>query len=215
MKIEATGKTVDVAIENALKKSGLTIDQVETEVVSQGGFLKQCKVVVTKKLTEGEQVKKFLETVLEKMGFSKTVVEMTEDKETIFINLVGTESGVIGYRGEVLDALQYLSSLTLNSKKSFKRIVLDSEGYREKREKTLIQLAKNLEQKVKRTGKAVKLEPMNPYERRIIHTALQDSKYVSTESDGVMNNRHVVISPKLTNNILNAPSNGRKNLNFV
>ena len=215
MKIEATGKTVDVAVENALKKCGLTIDQVNVEVLSHGGFLKQCKVVVTKKLTEGEQVKQFLENVLEKMGFTKTVVEMTEDKETINVNLVGTESGVIGYRGEVLDALQYLSSLVLNSKKSFKRIVLDSEGYREKREKTLIQLAKNLEQKVKRTGKAVKLEPMNPYERRIIHTALQDSKYVSTESDGVMNNRHVVISPKLTNNILNAPSNGRKNLNFV
>jgi spoIIIJ-associated protein len=215
MKIEATGKTVDVAIENALKKSGLTIDQVETEVISEGGFLKQCKVAITKKLTEGEQVKQFLENVLEKMGFTKTVVEMNEDKDTIYVNLVGTESGVIGYRGEVLDALQYLSSLALNSKKCFKRIVLDSEGYREKREKTLIQLAKNLEQKVKRTGKAVKLEPMNPYERRIIHTTLQDSKYVSTESDGVMNNRHVVISPKLTNNILNAPSNGRKNLNFV
>ena len=215
MKIEATGKTVDVAIENALKKSGLTIDQVETEVLCEGGFLKQCKVVITKKATEGERVKQFLETVLEKMGFTKTVVEMTEDKETVYINLVGTDSGVIGYRGEVLDALQYLSSLTLNSKKCYKRIVLDCEGYREKREKTLIQLAKNLEQKVKRTGKAVKLEPMNPYERRIIHTTLQDSKYVSTESDGVMNNRHVVISPKLTNNILNAPSNGRKNLNFV
>ena len=146
MKIEATGKTVDVAIENALKKSGLTIDQVETEVVSQGGFLKQCKVVVTKKLTEGEQAKQFLENVLEKMGFIKTVVEMTEDKDNVYINLVGTESGVIGYRGEVLDALQYLTSLVLNSKKSFKRIVLDCEGYREKREKTLIQLAKNLEQ---------------------------------------------------------------------
>lgn len=215
MKIEATGKTMDAAIENALKKSGLTIDQVQTEIISEGGFLKPWKVAVTKRLTEGEKVKQFLENVLEKMGFNKTVVEMTEDADTVNVNLIGTESGVIGYRGEVLDALQYLCSLVLNTNKSFKRVVLDSEGYRAKREQTLTKLAKNLEQKVKRTGKAVKLEPMNPYERRIIHTTLQDSKYVSTESDGVMNNRHVVISPKLTNDILNAPTNGRKSLNFV
>ena len=196
MKIEATGKTVDAAIENALKKCELTIDQVDVEVISQGGFLKQCKVAVTKKITEGEQVKQFLENVLEKMGFTKTVVEMTEDKETVYINLVGTESGVIGYRGEVLDALQYLSSLVLNGKKNFKRIVLDSEGYREKREKTLIQLAKNLEQKVKRTGKAVKLEPMNPYERRIIHSSLQSNENVTTFSIGEEPYRKLVIAPK-------------------
>ncbi|MCM1042690.1 MAG: protein jag [Corallococcus sp.] len=216
-KIEATGKTVDAAVENALKKAGLTREEADVEIISEGGFLKQSKVAVSKKQTDGEKVKEFLENVLEKMHFDSYFVEMKETDDTIAIELVGDGSGkVIGYRGEVLDSLQYLSSLILNnSGDKFKRIVLDSEGYRAKREKTLIQLAKNLEQKVKRTGKAAKLEPMNPYERRIIHTALQDSKYVSTESDGVMNNRHVVISPKLSNDILNAPTVNRKSMNFV
>ena len=91
---------------------------------------------------------------------------------------------------------------------------MDSQGYRRKREESLTKLAKSLEQKVRRSGKAFKLEPMNPYERRIIHTALQDSKYVSTESEGTANGRHVIVSPKLVGDILNAPVN-RKSLNFV
>ena len=125
-------------------------------------------------------------------------------------------SGAIGYRGEVLDALQYLCSLLLNGKNDgFKRVVIDTENYRAKREKTLQRLALNLEQKVKRTGQPVKLEPMNPYERRIIHTALQNSKHVSTESQGNGSGRHVVISPKLQSNVLNSPNAPRKTLNFV
>ncbi|MGN1066562.1 MAG: R3H domain-containing nucleic acid-binding protein, partial [Candidatus Fimimonas sp.] len=113
--------------------------------------------------------------------------------------------------------LQYLSSLLLNGKNSsFRRVVLDTDGgYRAKREKTLQRLALNLEQKVKRTGKVAKLEPMNPYERRIIHTTLQNSKYVTTESEGQGNARHVVISPKGQSDVLNAPNAPRKTLNFV
>lgn len=216
MKTEATGKTVEAAVENALKQMNLTREEVDVEVLSEGGFLKPCKIAVSKKLTAGEKVREFLETVLEKMHIGDYVVEMMEDDEKISVNLIGTDSGsVIGYRGEVLDSLQYLCSLLVNDGTAFKRVVLDSEGYREKREKTLVQLAKNLEQKVKRTNKAVKLEPMNPYERRIIHTALQNSPYVSTESEGVMNNRHVVISPKISGDILNAPGKARKSFNFV
>ncbi|MCM1395779.1 MAG: hypothetical protein NC132_06735, partial [Corallococcus sp.] len=125
-------------------------------------------------------------------------------------------SAAIGYRGEVLDSLQYLCSLLLNSKeKNYKHVVLDAEGYRAKREKTLQRLAENLEQKVKRTGQATKLEPMNPYERRIIHTALQGSKYVTTESEGQGNARHVVIRPIGRDDILNSPNAPRKTLNFV
>ena len=104
----------------------------------------------------------------------------------------------------------------LNEKSSgFKRVILDCEGYRQKREKTLKKLAGNIEQKVKRTGVAVSLEPMNPYERRIIHTALQNSKYVTTESEGQGVNRHIVVSPKQQSNILNAVNAPRKTLNFV
>ena len=94
-------------------------------------------------------------------------------------------------------------------------MVIDTAGYREKREKSLRRLASNLEAKVKRTGRAVKLEPMNPYERRIIHTALQNSSYVTTESEGQGGGRHVVVSPKEKSNILNAPNAPRRTLNFV
>ena len=106
--------------------------------------------------------------------------------------------------------------MQLNGKESvFKRVTLDAEGYRAKREKTLQRLALNLEQKVKRTGNAAKLEPMNPYERRVIHTTLQNSKYVTTQSEGQGTARHVVISPLQQNDILNSPNAPRKTLNFV
>lgn len=161
-------------------------------------------------------VKEFLQTVLTKMGFDCTVTASMQDGG-ILLNISGKDtSSAIGYRGEVLDALQYLCSLELGGKENkHKRVTLDAEGYRAKREKALQKLANNLEQKVKRTGKAVNLEPMNPYERRIIHTALQNSKYVSTESEGQGNTRHVVISPKGQSDILNAPNAPRKTLNFV
>lgn len=208
---------MEAAIENALKKLDLTRDQVDVEVLSEGGFLKPCKVAVSKKMTDGEKVQNFIETLFEKMHFDECVVQIEEKSDVVNVNVVTTDQGsVIGYRGEVLDAIQYLTTLVMGTEdKSFKRVVVDCEGYRAKREKTLVQLAKNLEQKVKRTGRPAKLEPMNPYERRIIHTALQDSKYVSTESEGVMNNRHVVVSPKLSGDILNAPTGSRKTLNFV
>ncbi len=217
-KTEATGKTFDAAVEKALKELGLSREDVEVKVLQEGGFLKQFKVEVSQKPSDGEKVRIFLENVLEKMHFDKYIVEMKENDELIEVDLVGTDKGsVIGYRGEVLDALQYLSSLMVCSKggDGYKRVLLDSEGYRAKREKTLQQLAKNLEQKVKRTGQPVKLEPMNPYERRIIHTTLQNSKFVSTESEGAANQRCVVVSPKLQSDILNAPTASRKSLNFV
>lgn len=167
--------------------------------------------------TEAQKIKEFLETVLQKMHVGEFAVEATCEEDAILLNISGSDCNVvIGYHGETLDALQYLCSLMLNGKNNgFKRVVLDTEGYRQKREKTLQRLASNLEQKVKRTGKAAKLEPMNPYERRIIHTALQNSKFVTTESEGQGNARHVVVNPKEQNNVLNAPNAPRKTLNFV
>lgn len=163
-----------------------------------------------------QRVTDFLQNVLEKMGLN-CQLEAAELDGTLQINVVGEDaSAVIGYRGETLDALQYLCSLMHNGEGGgIKRVVLDAENYRSKREKALQRLASNLEQKVKRTGKAAVLEPMNPYERRVIHTSLQGSKYVTTQSEGEGLGRHVVISPVAKNDILNSPSAPRKTLNFV
>lgn len=105
---------------------------------------------------------------------------------------------IIGYRGETLDALQYLVSLVINKNhnKEYKRIILDAEHYREKREATLVRVAHKTANKVIKSKKSFKLEPMNPYERRIIHSALQDSKYVTTYSEGEEPRRRVVIDVK-------------------
>ena len=167
-------------------------------------------------VSESQKIQDFLQTVLIKMGLS-CQVEVSEVEDTIALNIVGDDaSNVIGYRGETLDALQYLCSLILNDGHAgFKRVNIDTEGYRAKREKALQKLARNLEAKVKRTGNSHKLEPMNPYERRIIHTTLQNSQYVTTQSEGQGSSRHVVITPIQQNNILNSPTAPRKTLNFV
>ena len=166
--------------------------------------------------TEPQRIQEFLQTVLSKMGLD-CAVEAVENDDAVALIITGSDASVaIGYRGETLDALQYLCSLQLNGKNSgFRRVTLDAEGYRAKREKTLQRLATNLEQKVKRTGREAKLEPMNPYERRVIHTTLQNSKYVTTQSEGQGSSRHVVISPIQQNDILNSPNAPRKTLNFV
>lgn len=163
------------------------------------------------------QIKEFLENVLAKMDLANCCIEVSVNGESVLLNITGDDAAhTIGYRGETLDALQYLCNLLLNSDESgIKRITLDAENYRAKREKILRRLAGNIEQKVKRTGKEVSLEPMNPYERRIIHTALQSSKYVTTQSEGQGNARHVVITPLNQSDILNAPNAPRKTLNFV
>lgn len=163
------------------------------------------------------KIKEFLENVLAKMELNVGIAQVETNGDTLLINIEGEDAHhAIGYRGETLDALQYLCNLLLNASESgFKRVTLDAENYRAKREKILQRLAGNIEQKVKRTGREVSLEPMNPYERRIIHTSLQASKYVTTQSEGQGVNRHVVISPINQSNILNAPNAPRKTLNFV
>ena len=318
--IEATGKKIDDAINAGLKELGVTLSEVNVEILEQGGFFRKAKVRLTveddedlfvKKPVEKEAVAKpaakpekpavktekpavkpepkpvakqdkpaakpevkaavkpepkkenkpepkpaaqkfekrqsadtrpapikpetakpeapvrpvdpeqvklatdYLEKVLSLMNVTAEL-KVDTSHGSIDIDIVSDDSSVIGHRGEVLDALQYLSSLMLSEHGSgFRRVTVDAEGYRGKREKTLQRLAQNLEQKVKRTGKPVNLEPMNPYERRIIHTTLQNSKYVTTESDGQGNQRHVVIRPVSQSNVLNSPNAPRKTLNFV
>ena len=124
------------------------------------------------------------------------------NEEEVYVNMDGDDMGtLIGKRGQTLDSLQYLVSLVVNKKSAdYIRIKLDTENYRERRKETLENLAKNIAYKVSRTKRPVSLEPMNPYERRIIHSALQNDKYVTTKSEGEEPYRHVVVIMKNRNN---------------
>ena len=205
-KLEFTGKTVDDALTNALVKLETTSDNIEYEVVEKGssGILgifnsKPAKILAWKKLTMEDSVKKFLNEVFNAMELQVTIeMSVNEENDTIDINLVGGDMGVlIGKRGQTLDSLQYLVSLVANKEsEKYYRVKLDTENYRERRKATLESLAKNIAYKVKRTRKSVSLEPMNPYERRIIHSALQNDKYVATKSEGEEPFRHVVVFMK-------------------
>ena len=203
--IEMTGKTIDEALENALNELKLTKDRVDVEIIDEGnkGFLnligvKPAKIRVSVKRNAVEEAKTFLEEVLSSLGV-EAKLEATEENDNIFINISGDKMGlVIGYRGETLDSLQYLVSLVVNKDHSeaYKRVTLDTENYRKKREETLIKVAEKTAYKVKKTGRPYKLEPMNPYERRIIHSALQDYSEISTYSEGEEPYRRIVISMK-------------------
>lgn len=144
-------------------------------------------------------VEKFLKDVFGAMGMEVTVniTQNPQDRE-MNITLDGADMGVlIGKRGQTLDSLQYLSSLVVNKNtEEYIRVKVDTENYRERRKATLENLAKNIAQKVKRTRKPVSLEPMNPYERRVIHSALQNDKYVCTHSEGEEPYRRVVVTLK-------------------
>ena len=146
---------------------------------------------------EKEKARKFLRDVLESMDI-KAEMRIKDTSEGIYINLAGPKMGVIiGRRGQTLDSLQYLVSLVVNKDKerdSFVKIILDTEDYRKKREETLQRLAKRLAERVQKTGKKVELEPMNPYERRIIHSTLQEYGDITTFSEGEEPYRKVIIS---------------------
>ena len=200
--IEVTGKTVEEAITAALIKMETTSDKIEYEVIEKGsgGILgigsKTAKIRVRKKCSVTDTVAEFLEKVFEAMDLSvKMEVEVNEEDKLVSVNLSGTEMGVlIGKRGQTLDSLQYLVSLVINKQKeSYYRVKIDTENYRERRKETLENLAKNIAYKVKRTKRPVSLEPMNPYERRVIHSSLQNDKYVTTKSEGEEPYRRVVI----------------------
>ena len=205
-KIEVTGKTVEEALTNALLKLETTSDKVEYEVLEKGssGILgifnsKPAKILIWKKATMEDNVRDFLNDIFGAMKMEvKIDITIDNEEDTVNINLSGEDMGVlIGKRGQTLDSLQYLLSLVANkeSEKYF-RVKLDTENYRERRKETLESLAKNIAYRVKRTRKPVSLEPMNPYERRIIHSTLQNHKYVSTKSEGEEPFRHVVVFMK-------------------
>lgn len=196
-KLEVSAKTVDAAVKKGLEKLGLKQEDAEWEVVQEPGFLRKCQILIWQKPTQIVLAKEYAEKLLQLMGFEYSV-EATETDNEILLELTGENAGdIIGRRGDVLDAFQYmLNVLTKNFDEEFKRVTVDTENYRAKRTETLVKLARNLEKKVKRTAKPVQLEYMNPFERRTIHTALQDSLFVFTASEGEEPRRYVVIKPK-------------------
>lgn len=142
-----------------------------------------------------KRIKTFLNDLFQAMEMEVTVTVNFDDPECVNVELQGDNMGVlIGKRGQTLDSIQYLTSLVVNkSKNKYVRIKIDTEDYRNRRKVTLESLAKNIAYKVKRSRRPVSLEPMNPYERRIIHSALQHDKFVSTKSEGEEPFRHVVV----------------------
>lgn len=203
--IQVSAKTVNDAITEACQKLLVTSDKLEYEVVEEGsaGFLgigsKPAVIRAKVKNSVADNAKQFLNDVFDAMKLTVAVdVKYDELDNSMDIDLSGDEMGVlIGKRGQTLDSLQYLVSLVVNKEaENYIRVKVDTENYRQRRKETLENLAKNIAYKVKRTKRPVSLEPMNPYERRIIHSALQNDKYVTTYSEGEEPFRHVVVTLK-------------------
>lgn len=199
--VEKMDKTIAEAISGALTELNTTRDRVEVEVLEEpskglfglfGG--KNAKVRVTVKNDPVEKATKFLEKVLDCMKIPAVLKPELKDNN-LHIEIVGKNAAIlIGRRGQTLDSLQYLVSLVINNGDSdYVRVILDTENYRKKREQTLVNLANKLAYKVKKYKKSITLDPMNPYERRIIHSALQNNPHVGTKSQGDEPNRKVVV----------------------
>lgn len=217
--ITVSAKTLDDAITEALVQLGVTSDRLDYIVVEKGseGFLgigrKQAVIKARRKREEKpveetveeskvetqtiETCEKFIYDVMNAMGMDDVKVTSVVDEEgALSINMEGSNMGIlIGKRGQTLDSLQYLTNRVANKMQDgYVRVKLDTEDYRRRRKETLENLAKNIASKVKRTRKTVSLEPMNPYERRIIHSALQSDPAVSTHSEGEEPYRRVVVT---------------------
>ena len=203
--VEFSAKTVSEAITEACQKFGITSDKLDYTVVDEGsaGFLgigsKPAVIKAAVKNSVEDKAKEFLNDVFAAMNLTVVInVKYDEAEKNMDIDLSGDDMGVlIGKRGQTLDSLQYLVSLVVNKEEEeYIRVKVDTENYRERRKNTLENLAKNMAYKVKRTRRPVSLEPMNPYERRIIHSALQNDKYVTTYSEGEEPYRKVIIALK-------------------
>jgi spoIIIJ-associated protein len=200
--MEFVGKSKKEAIELGLKELNITEDEAVITVIEEaekglfGKIKKMAKVDIALNMTDGAKTVKFLEGLFNKLNVVAKA-KLVSEGEQVVIDLIAEDSAsLIGYRGEILDSIQTLAGAYANiGKKEYKRVVVNCEGYREKREETLISLAHKLEDKATRLGKNVTLEPMNPYERRIIHSALINSEKVKTASEGKEPNRYVVIIP--------------------
>ncbi len=203
--MEFSGKNVDEALANALKELKVTQDKITYEVIDEGskgllGLIGTKPAVIKVEMIKIErdiqaEAKNFLSEIFQKMDITAEIETKLEDY-VLNMEISGPKMGlVIGYRGETLDSLQYLTSLVINRKREgeYIRVLLDTEGYRQKRIETLERLGEKTAYKVKKYGRTMKLEPMNPYERRIIHSKLQQIDGVVTRSIGDEPFRRVVI----------------------
>ena len=210
-----TGKTVEEAVKVGLETLGVKESDVEVEVLDEGkkrligSKPAQVKLTVIER-TDGERAVEFLEGLFPLIG-EEVHAELKGEDEKIVIELTATSvKNIIGRRGEVIDAVQTLAGAVANiGRKDYKRVVVDCENYREDREETLKRVANKLAAKAVRLGKRVRLEPMNPYERRIIHSALVDNPDVTTKSEGKEPARFVVIIPKNMRTYDKRDRNGR------
>ena len=213
--------TVEEAVQLAAEELGVSAEKLDIEVLQEpqkktfglfGGTAAKIRAVV-KDQNAAELAVAFLEDVLKKMGVAEVAVSVKEEDNHCMISLEGEDLGfIIGRRGDTLDALQYLTSLVANrAEGAYRRISINIGNYREKREKTLSGLARKAAIQAAKGGKTTSLEAMNPYERRIIHTAVQKVEGATSYSVGSDPNRHVVIAPSDDNPVKNRPHRGRKN----
>ena len=206
--MEFSAKTVNDSVTEACKHFTVPSDKLEYEVIEEGstgflGFNSKPAVIkariIEEKLSVEDQAKKFLQDVFQAMNMVVVIdAKFDETENALDVELSGDEMGVlIGKRGQTLDSLQYLISLVVNKgTDEYIRVKVDTENYRQRRKETLENLAKNISYRVKRTKRPVSLEPMNPYERRIIHSALQNDRFVTTHSEGEEPYRRVVVTLK-------------------
>lgn len=220
--VEISAKTVDEALTKALIKLETNSENIDYEIIEKesngilGLFSKPAKIRVKVKESVDNIAVSFLKSIFEAMNIEALVkVVYIQEENTLDIDVSGEDMGVlIGKRGQTLDSLQYLTSLVVNKESgSYVKVKLDTENYRARRKETLENLARNISYKVKRTRKSVSLEPMNPYERRVIHSVLQNDKYVETHSEGDDPFRRVVITLKKSTKDYSKPNNRNYNKN--
>ncbi|MBN6206524.1 protein jag [Ralstonia pickettii] len=201
--ITASGSTVEEAVQSALEQLNTTENQVEIDIIDEGkkgilGLIGAKRAIVKVKLVKNpiKETEKFIKEVTKQMNVDVTITTSIEDNHVTFEMGGNNIAILIGKRGQTLNALQYLAHLAINKdSEKYYTVTLDAEGYRGRRKETLEALAHKMADKAKRLNKKVALEPMPAYERKIIHSALQDQKDISTYSDGQEPHRHIVIKP--------------------
>ena len=203
--IEVIGKTVDEALNKALAQLNVTKDNVMIDIIDEGSKglfnligVRPAKINVTVKKSALDDAKNFLNDILNNMNITADI-SIIEKDNTLNIDITGKNVGsIIGYRGETLDSIQYLVSIVVNKnhEEPYRKVIVDVENYRKKREDTLKGVAVKAANRVRKSGRAYKIEPMNPYESRIIHSALQEFNDITTHSEGEDPHRRVIIELK-------------------
>lgn len=201
--LESTGKTVEEAIASGLKEMDIKREQVDVKILelpSKGFFglgSKPAKVRLTMLDRPEDNARAFLEDLFRAMEM-EVIMDIEQKSDTLLVNIEGSNMGIIiGRRGQTLDSIQYLLNLVVNkSSDKYIKVFVDTENYRKKREDTLVRLAGKMAGRVRKIGKTIALEPMNPYERRIIHASLQGNPFIQTYSEGEEPYRKVIIALK-------------------